>query len=258
MIKIIAIDIDGTLVNSKKILTEKVSKAIDKTVNKNIIVSIASGRPLSGIIKYLDVFKDVPLITYNGAMVITKNRKVLYEKHINLLDVEKIKNYFYKQNPNLNIIIWNDNRLYVNKYNDTIKQYEANSNAIASVYDGRKLDKVNKIIICGNNNDLRKIKKYLENQALEINCEFSSEEFLELYHKDASKGNALKFICDMYGFSGDDASAIGDNYNDLSMLEFAKYSVAMGNSPEEIKSKCKFITKTNDEDGVAYFLDKYC
>jgi hydroxymethylpyrimidine pyrophosphatase-like HAD family hydrolase len=79
----------------------------------------------------------------------------------------------------------------------------------------------------------------------------------ELGNKDASKGNALKIVADRLGISLDKAMAIGDNYNDVSMMEIVGFSVAMGTAKEDIKKLCSFVTYGNDKHGVAHAIEKF-
>ena len=79
----------------------------------------------------------------------------------------------------------------------------------------------------------------------------------EMMNKNASKGNALEFLVNYLNISLDDTMAIGDNFNDLSMLQKAKHSVAMGNSNDKIKELCRYVTFTNKESGVGHAIKKF-
>ena len=87
-----------------------------------------------------------------------------------------------------------------------------------------------------------------------LKCVANFKYYLEIFNIEASKGNAVKALCEYYGFSKDEVITIGDNFNDLSMLVYSGISVAMGNSPDEIKKMCTFVTKTNEESGVAHAI----
>ena len=85
----------------------------------------------------------------------------------------------------------------------------------------------------------------------------SRADFLEFVNKDCSKAEAIKIIIKKLGIRREQVAAIGDNYNDLPMLEYAGMGVAMGNAERAVKEKCGFITASCDEDGVAVFLENY-
>jgi hydroxymethylpyrimidine pyrophosphatase-like HAD family hydrolase len=81
--------------------------------------------------------------------------------------------------------------------------------------------------------------------------------FLEITRKEATKGQALKFLSEKEGISAEEIVAIGDSYNDLDMLQFAGTGVAVANAPQEVKNAADVITRAAAEDGVAVFLEKY-
>ncbi len=258
--KLIVVDVDGTLVNDKKKITDKTAASIKKAQEENMLVTIASGRPLSGLKEYAKLFGDVYYITYNGASIQNLSGNVIYEKHINKKTSDEIINYClyneYPKNHNLNIIVWNDNILYVNQINDDILFYEKTSGMKATIFETFSFAKVNKIIIYGENEYLQEVKRYFQNNN-NINCEFSSPNYLEFYDRNASKGNALEYLGKILKYSREELVAIGDNYNDLSMITYAGLGIAMGNSPQEIKDKSDLVTLTNEEDGVAYAIENY-
>ncbi len=81
--------------------------------------------------------------------------------------------------------------------------------------------------------------------------------FYEAMNKQASKGNAIAELATKLGFASDEVMAIGDQGNDLTMVKFAGTGVAMGNAIDEVKATAQFVTKTNEEDGVAYAIEKF-
>ncbi len=252
--KLIVLDVDGTLVNNQKQITASTAQAIKYAYDHDVIVTIASGRPISGLKEYFSYFEDVPFITYNGGVITDNNKKVIYEKllHKNISDI--IINFAKKNNAN--IIIWNNNELFVDEINDSILFYEKTSGKKAIIFSNEEFCKVNKIILYGKYNTLTEYKKELEEISQDIHCEFSSNNYLEFFDKEVSKGYALEFLCNYLNIKASECIAIGDNYNDLSMIEYAGVGVAMGNSPEEVKRSADFVTLTNEEDGVAYIINK--
>jgi len=256
-VKLIAIDVDGTLVNSKKELSSDNIKAIKGIVNNDVKVLIASGRPLSGIKQYEEPFEyDMPFITFNGAMVITKDtNKIIYNKTIDIEEAYNILKYIYDNK--INVVVWSDSKLYVNIISETTKSYGLKSGCppIES-FDYKMMceNGVNKILLYGETNDLLRYKEEISKISKRVNLEFSSPYYLEIFNIEASKGNAVKAICDYFDIDTSNACAIGDNYNDLSMLETVGISIAMGNSPDDIKRRCTFVTKSNEESGVAFAI----
>ena len=116
----------------------------------------------------------------------------------------------------------------------------------------------NKILIAGNVAEILTIEKQLIAQYQDqLNIYKSQPRYLEVMHQQASKTNAIKLLMAKYGIKQDEIIAIGDNYNDKNMIEFAGIGVAMGNAPDEIKKVADYITDTNNNEGVAKALKKF-
>ncbi|WP_300717893.1 HAD-IIB family hydrolase [uncultured Brachyspira sp.] len=115
-----------------------------------------------------------------------------------------------------------------------------------------------KFMFIGENNLLKEIAEEL-NQTFgnSIYYTFSRPVYLEVHSPNVSKAKALSYLADKYNISSNNIMAFGDNNNDLEMLEFAGISVAVENAEDIVKEKCRYITKTNEEDGVGYFINQY-
>ena len=85
----------------------------------------------------------------------------------------------------------------------------------------------------------------------------SDDKFLDVMYINASKGNTLKHLMEVMGYSKEEVLVIGNSYNDIAMFEVAGLAVAMENSPQKVKNSAHYVTKTNDQHGVAYALDKF-
>ncbi|MDU3152999.1 MAG: HAD-IIB family hydrolase, partial [Anaerococcus hydrogenalis] len=116
----------------------------------------------------------------------------------------------------------------------------------------------NKIMFSQNPNLIDKDAKKLKDKFFEKTAQVKSTPyFYEIMPKGIDKGRSLKEIADYYNMSMDDVIAFGDEENDLTMIEMAGCGIVMGNGTDFMKSKADFITKTNDEDGIAYYLEKF-
>ena len=259
--KLIAVDVDGTLLNSEGILTEETKKAVIACVEKGVIFSICSGRPIQGV-EYLNEMLglDLPFITYNGAMVVMgKSKKILYEQKLSSQNAKNIidlgKTY------GTTILIWIENKLYASELNERTNKYKE----IARV-EPILIDDVDELI----KNGVTKILWYDEIEKIEeyqsevgkflfdsVNYHTSRPMFLEFVDKNASKAIAMKRLGEHYKIEQSEMIAIGDGYNDLSMIEYAGLGVAMANSVDAIKEKADFITLSNDEDGVAHVIRRF-
>lgn len=259
--KLVAVDMDGTLLNSDGNISEQTVEAIRKCVEKGIIVTISTGRPIQGINRYNEILKlDVPFITYNGAMIVkSMSKEILYEQGLSAQDARQILKL--GQAIDTTVIVWSNNKLYVNKLNDQANDYKKLS-ALEPILitDQEALIKngITKILW---SDDVDKIKAYQEEIAGKVGpgvtyCT-SKPIYLEFFDVKVSKALSLEKVCRYYSIKSEETIAIGDGYNDLSMLEYAGLGIAMGNAPDDIKAKCGYVTETNNKDGVASALNKF-
>lgn len=259
--KLMAVDIDGTLLNSKREITENTKKAIKLGVENGLIFTIATGRPIQGV-EYLNKMLDldVPFITYNGAAVVMgKSREILYEQNLSQMHAKAIIDLGEKYG--VSVMIWKGNSLYVKRLDERTEYYKK----IARVEPILTND-VNELIKDGVTkilwfDDAEKIEKYQEEVGKifgkSINYHTSQPFFLEFNDINASKAIAMEKLGEHYGIKKNEMIAIGDGFNDLSMIEYAGLGVAMENAPDAIKEKADYITLSNDNDGVAHVIYKF-
>lgn len=268
--KLIAIDMDGTLLNSAEEVSEKNKEAILKATEKGISVVVSTGRIFSSATYFAKILNVItPVIACNGAYVSEYHRdNVIIENPIQKEDLKEIINILDRND--LYYHFYDDENFYTKdlEYN-SLKYYEWN----------KKQDKDNKINIeivkdplnfvekedikvykmVTMDKDLDKVMKAREELSRNENIEIVSSWHgsLDIMYKGVSKGKALKQLCNLYNIKNDEVIAIGDNENDLSMLEFAGTSVAMGNGINLVKEYATFVTDTNDNDGVAKAIEKF-
>ena len=259
--KLMAVDIDGTLLDNKGNLTEETKKAIKSGVDKGLIFTISTGRPMQGVEHLNSLLNlDLPFITYNGAMVVMgKSKKVLYERKLAFEDAKVIVDLGRKYKTT--VIIWADNKLFVTEINDRTEKYKEISKVepvLINDIDGLIKNGVTKILWY---DEIEKIEEYHAEMGKfldgRVNYHTSNPMFLEFVDINASKAIALEKIGEHYGISRDEMIAVGDGFNDLSMIEYAGLGVAMANAGKAIKAKADFITLSNDEDGVAHVIYKF-
>ncbi|MFJ5623633.1 Cof-type HAD-IIB family hydrolase [Peribacillus loiseleuriae] len=277
MIKTIATDMDGTLLNRVQKVSKENKDAIEAAQRQGIEVIVATGRSYEEARIALDEAKlNLPIIAANGAAVYTKDGQIVTSnpmssekglETIELLEKENLifevytSNGVYSKNYEASVAVLVDIILTANPDADPLK-------VSARAHDRLRMGLVNTI------NDYREIFTMpgveihkmlvfssdltaLGQVAGEIKgikglaVSSSGRENLEISSESAQKGIALKNYLDEKGESIKEAMAIGDNFNDVSMFERAGRSVAMGNAPLEIQRLCQFVTAKNDEHGVA-------
>ena len=286
MYKLVAIDLDGTMLNQYGIITEKTKKAISKAQEKGVEVMIASGRAITSVKRFSkEINSNKYFISGNGAITYDiKNNKILYEnilsktKALKIIKICEENSIYYNVYTENGIIAKNlsYNTLYY--YKDNLTKPDENRthiNIVENVYDyfEQREEKILKIMICDEhktvfNSIVRKLKELSEIEVLEVSHmsrkiikqgtdEIALEYFYtEVSAKDVDKWNALEEIIGLMNISKEEVVTIGDNANDLKMITNAGLGVAMGESAPYVKQSAAIIAPTNDEDGVAIILNK--
>lgn len=259
--KFVAVDMDGTLLNSRGEITAATAEEIRKLADKDVVFTISTGRPIQGVAKYNEwLGLKGPVITYNGAMIVNaEDNKVLFEQGLLREDARKI--WELGQKYNTTMCIWAGNQLYGNRLDEKIHDYKKLSGVEPILAEDIEtlLDiGITKILWY---DETERIEEFLTQLSSDLFCEVSyctsKPTFLEFFSKKVSKAVAMEKIGEFLGITRDEMVAIGDGLNDLSMIEYAGLGVAMGNAAKEVKDNAQFITDTNDEDGVRKVLEKY-
>ena len=275
MYKLVAIDLDGTMLNPYGIVTEQTKEVIKQVQNRGIEVIIASGRPIDSI-------KAIAKEIESNKYFISGNGAILYEntlKKSKVLDIIKIceeNSISYNIYTEKEIITkkLSYNTLYYHKEN--INKDEENKTHIKIIEDIYKFieereEKIIKITICDDNKAIfnsimRKLKEINEIEVLEVTHmsrkkikqgteEISIEYFYtEISAQDVDKWNAIEILAEKMNIKKEEIIAIGDNINDKKMIENSGMGIAMRGSTKEVIDVSDYVTETNSEDGVAKAL----
>ena len=284
MYKIIAIDLDGTMLNQYGIVTQNTKEAIQKAQEKGIEVIIASGRPTDSIKTIAKEIKSEKyFISGNGAIIYDiTNDEIIYEntlKKQKALDIIKIceeNSIYYNLYTEKEIIAKSlqCNVLYYHKENANKEEADkTHINIVENVYDyiESKDEKIVKITICDGhqtifNSIMKKLNEIDDIEVLEVShmsrkmIRQGTEEipieyfYTEISAKNVDKWHAIEFLKENLNVSTEEVVAIGDNMNDKKMIENAGLGIAMGQSSPVIKEIANQITASNNEDGVAQSL----
>ncbi len=258
-IKLVAADMDGTLLTDNKEITARTADTLRRLKQSGIEFCLCSGRPKVAMERYIQQLGfDVQLITYNGAEVIPSgSTEPIYT---NTLDITAAEELFYLGMQLCgSAVAWESNRLIVGEYNEAVRQYNKLSNAkatLASDVDFRSL-KLRKVLWIGSDPIVtEKLRIEMgERYRGVFNAATSNPIFLEFVNHDVSKGIALTRLCEHLNIDISESCAFGDGYNDIDMLKTAGVSVAMDNAVDEIKNLCDAVTLTNEQDGVAKYIE---
>ncbi|KXZ39296.1 hypothetical protein SAMN05661008_00985 [Alkalithermobacter thermoalcaliphilus JW-YL-7 = DSM 7308] len=265
--KLIVTDMDGTLLNSKQTVSQRNKDALKKAQDMGIKVGIATGRIYTSAKYYAKLLGiQTPIIACNGAII--RDEVTGEEIYKNVLDKEnsfEIINlcerygvyYHFYDDKSFYCKRLGYSSLYYEKWNKT--QPEENRVDIRVIKDGKEIINANvdplKFLII--DEDINKLNDLMEElrqiPTLEVSKSWKNN--IEVMNKGVCKGLALKRLSQYLDIKREEIIALGDNYNDLSMIEYAGMGVAMGNGEQIVKENSNYITKSNDEDGVAYALE---
>ena len=290
MYKLIAIDLDGTMLNSYGMVTENTKQVIKNTINKGTEVIIASGRPIDSIKTIAkEIGSENYFIAGNGALIYDiKKDEIIYEKFMNkqkVLEIIKIceeNSIAYNIYTEKTIIAKGLKYNVLYYYKENLKKEEnkkTNITIVEDVYEYIKNlenEKFLKITVCDEtksvfNSIIRKLRTVEDIDVLDVlhmsrkMIKQGTEDvpieyyYTEISLKDVDKWNAIEYLANKMNISKDEIIAIGDNINDKEMIENAKVGIAMGQSTPVITEIADFVTtNNNNEDGAAKALEKYC
>jgi Cof subfamily protein (haloacid dehalogenase superfamily) len=264
MYKLIALDMDGTLLRNDKTISKETHRSIQKARAKGVRVVLTTGRPIDGVKRYLKelnlVNEDDYAITYNGSLIQnSKTREIVSKTLMTLDDI----NYLYKlsQELKVNIHALTDHSCItpkVSKYT----QVEADINEIPiDIVDFSNIDKstsIVKIMFVDEPDFLSEVVAKLPSEIYEkYTVVRSAPYFLEFLDKNVNKGAGVALLAEKLDIKPEEVICVGDAGNDLHMIKFAGLGVAMGNAFPEVKEIADYITLTNDENGVAHVINKF-
>ena len=263
MIKMLVLDIDGTIFKKDYTASKRVKDTLKNLVQKGIKVVLCTGRMYAAtkqIAQELEL--NTPVVSYQGGLVknFCNDTKTLYEKtvppELALTVIKELK----------------QRKIFFNLYINDVLMVERDSELIRNYVDARNISYkiigncedlslvgVNKILaIDPDHNLIEKLQKEMaEKFKNKLYVVRSTPMFCEFSSTEATKGNAVRFLADLWGFKKDEIMACGDQDNDIEMLLAAGVKVAMGNASDGLKSIADFITETVDEDGVAVAVEKF-
>ncbi len=261
-IKLVAFDMDGTLLNEDMSLSSRNKIALQNLKKAGITPCLSSGRPPRGLYKFCDELGfDLPLITFNGAEVLPSPKAAPI--YANELNCSLAKEAFMLGVKNgAEVVMWQSDELIMSGDTELLREYQRMSNAPFLFYnDDIQLDKLSLRKVLWKYPDAERMAMWRDEMGEyfkdRLNVATSSPHLLEFVGNSVSKGVALGKLCDYLGIDLTETVVFGDGYNDLPMLQVAGLSVAMGNAEDAVKSHCDRVTLKNTEDGVAHFIENF-
>lgn len=265
MIKLVAIDVDDTLLNSQHQIPKENLTAIAEARAKGVQVILATGRMHVAALpfaKQLQLPANELLISYNGALVQQVDGTLV--EHIALPHHTVLKVIEYSQKHNLTLNAYYNDELYVQEIDRYVAEYckvikvdaIAVGNLLDFLNDGNK--PLSKMLIISEQEDVeQRLPELQQLLAGSAQVTRSKANFIEITDLSATKGQALARLTMKLGLEREQVMAIGDSGNDLSMIEYAGIGVAMGNAREPIQRVADHITTSHDQAGVAKALRQF-
>ena len=261
MYKLIAIDIDDTLLNDDIIVTEATKLALERAIQSGVTVTLATGRMYSSARKIADQIQlNVPIITYQGALVKTLlNEQVLYERCVPVDAARQLLQYAKEHNLHLQLYV--DDILYGTEDNERIQAYSQLVNIPYEIESdfAKLIDKPNHKMLIIDDPEVLDHHAVILQELLgdQLHITKSKAHYLEFMHKEGTKGHALQALAQHIGATMDETIAIGDAWNDREMILAAGLGVAMGNAVPMLKEIADYVTLSNNDDGVCHVIEKF-
>jgi Cof subfamily protein (haloacid dehalogenase superfamily) len=270
--KMIAMDMDGTLLNSEKEVSENTKEILRRVSDMGVKLVVCTGRIFASAWIYADIIgTKAPIIASNGAYIREKDRdEVIYKKTLTkeeIIQVVRIvKEYGFYPHLFTSDTIYSEKLVFssraYDKWNEGLPEERKVKIRItedlesAVEHEGDKILKVVVLTEMGEIEKLGELRREIE-RSLDVEVMSSMANNIEVMSKGISKGNAVKILAEYYGIEPGEIICVGDNENDLSMIRFAGMGIAMENATEELKAAADYITDTNDNDGVAKAIEKF-
>lgn len=251
-IKLVSVDLDGTLLRSDKTISEKCFKSLHDLKKDGKIIVFNTARPLKLIPKKLLMWKDNYLILSNGAYCIYNGEKI-FDHYIPFDDSRKIIKYFSLKYKDIFFSIESENEIYSCFENDYLcKLFFAEK-----VSKGDMMKKnIRKFLIINSEN------KYIDIEELKANIPKNTKiliteqgKYIQVMPAKSSKLAGMKFICRKLNTNLNEVLAFGDDLNDLDIIRKVRIGVAMNNAVPEIKNVATHITSSNDNNGIHHFIN---
>lgn len=267
MIKLIAIDMDGTLLNEKKELTQPQIDAIHNAVKTGVIVVLCTGRPLVGVKPFIKQLgfdtKDEYIIVNNGCSThSTKDWSLLDWEELSASDIDYLSTF--TNNDDVQISLFDEEEYFVlaENPNDKVLRDAGLVNmtpislTVTEALSGKH--RFFQAMFVGEKEPIDHFEATHNPTLSQRYSTVRSQPYLlEILPSGVSKATGLKKLADRLGIQAEEIMALGDANNDLEMLEFAGLGIAMGNANQQVKAIAQDITDTNENNGVAKAIEKY-
>jgi len=266
MYKAVFLDMDGTLLKSDHSVSEATKEKIRQLNGRGIPVILVSARPFDAILptfRSIGIPDDHPLVSLNGSYIVEKGQPILDVR----IDLDIAAAVSEKVRPFRATIAYYLQKEWFAEVKDKWTDYEQRIMDVALEVAplpelvkgwGRRGIAPNKLMVMSEAANIQQIQEHLRSVYNDrLNIYPSKPTYLEVMDPRGSKSNAVSWLIQRMNIHREEVIAMGDNFNDREMIEFAGMGIAMGNAPDEIKAAADYVTDTNNNDGVRLALEKF-
>lgn len=261
-IKMIVSDLDGTMIDETHRIPAPNVEAVKEALAAGIIVTFATGRMYNSAKPYAEELGiTAPLITYNGAVVKTVDGKLIGDSYMDSAVVKEVLKYCFDKN--IYVQLYSEGEFYYVEKTEKARIYEKAA-GIKGHTAGRegmfaRTENVEKLLIVGATSEIA------DDIVVDLNIRFSgllaamksTDVYIEIIKPSVSKAGAMLMLAERYGIAVDEIMALGDSFNDISMLKAAGCSVAMGDAEDIVKETARYVTGNCADGGLAEAIRKY-
>jgi Cof subfamily protein (haloacid dehalogenase superfamily) len=267
-IRLLVLDIDGTIAGKSNDVREPVKQAIRKAQSKGIQVAIATGRMYCSTLRFhAEVGSTLPILAYQGAWIQDPATQTIYQHlPVSSTTAEQLLDYFETEalRSLLSVHFYINDRLYVREITPETRLYAARADIVPNpVGDLRKVLHAESTKVLALSDDTTIIEQLLgslrqQYTPAELYLTKSVATFFEATHPAANKGTAVRYLAEkLLGLQSHNVMAIGDNFNDVEMLEYAGIGVAMGNAPTDVQAIANWVAPSVEQDGAAAAIEAF-
>lgn len=263
--RMIALDIDGTLVNSRKEISPETLEALIEIQERGFRVAVASGRPVPGMRRVADALQLEKygnyILPFNGGRIINyKTKQIVYQKMMSSAMAASLRDDAIEQG--VGMLTYDEEGAIAGTPINSYMELEANLNSIkikeVEDFNAYVSFPVNKCMMLGEPERLVQVEAALKQKYHGFLNIFRSEPyFLEITPMGIDKAATLSKLLQMLGLTADQLICCGDGFNDITMLEYAGLGVAMANARDEVLAAADYVTASNDENGILQVIQKF-
>lgn len=266
-IRLLVLDIDGTIAGESNTVSESVQQALQAAIARGIQVAIATGRMYHSALRFhASVGSQLPLLAYNGAWIQNPFTGEIYQ-HLPVPQELAWQLLDYFEQPELRegveVHCYLEDQLYVRQITGQTESYVERSGvepiAVGDLRCVLNAHPTKVLALCDDSQLMRRLRDELQQRYRQrLYLTQSTPSFFEATHPDANKGEATRYLAeDLLGLQRDRVMAVGDNFNDTSMLQYAGLSIAMGNAPAAVQELANWVAPDVEEDGVVAAIEQF-